>query len=63
MIDPSPTFDPVALLDLLEKEQITTCFLVPSQCQAVCAAPGIKDRKLALRTPRLGRPQRAALGP
>ncbi|MBZ4018972.1 long-chain-fatty-acid--CoA ligase [Streptomyces purpurogeneiscleroticus] len=50
VIDASPAFDPAAFVDLLEKERITSCFLVPSQWQAVCAVPGIKDRELALRT-------------
>jgi fatty-acyl-CoA synthase len=43
------TFDPVAIVDLLEREQVTNCFFVPSQWQAICAVPGIRDRELALR--------------
>ncbi|RVU28061.1 long-chain-fatty-acid--CoA ligase [Streptomyces antnestii] len=50
VIDSSTHFDPAALADLLEREQVTNCFLVPSQWQAVCAVPGLKDRRLALRT-------------
>ncbi|NBE53629.1 long-chain-fatty-acid--CoA ligase [Streptomyces sp. YC537] len=50
VIDASTRFDPAALVELLEREQITSCFLVPSQWQAVCAVPGIEDRRLALRT-------------
>jgi acyl-CoA synthetase (AMP-forming)/AMP-acid ligase II len=42
-------FDPVAIVDLLEREQVTSCFFVPSQWQAICAVPGIKERNLALR--------------
>ncbi|MDI3406149.1 long-chain-fatty-acid--CoA ligase [Streptomyces cavernicola] len=50
VIDASPHFDPAALVDLLERERITSCFLVPSQWQAICAVPGLEDRDLALRT-------------
>ncbi|MFI8992657.1 long-chain-fatty-acid--CoA ligase [Streptomyces sp. NPDC053542] len=50
VIDAASAFDPAAFVDVLEKERITSCFLVPSQWQAVCAVPGIKDRELALRT-------------
>jgi fatty-acyl-CoA synthase len=42
-------FDPVSVVDVLEREQITNCFFVPSQWQAICAVPGVKDRRLALR--------------
>jgi fatty-acyl-CoA synthase len=42
-------FDPADVVDLIEREQITACFLVPSQWQAVCAVPGVKERKLPLR--------------
>ncbi|MFJ8996183.1 long-chain-fatty-acid--CoA ligase [Streptomyces sp. NPDC102279] len=49
VIDDSKGFDPVAILDLLEREQITTCHLVPSQWQEVCAVPDVKERKLALK--------------
>ncbi|HEY4460568.1 MAG TPA: AMP-binding protein [Pseudonocardiaceae bacterium] len=45
----SPTFDPVAFADLLEREQVTSCFLVPNQWQTICALPGIKERNLPLR--------------
>jgi acyl-CoA synthetase (AMP-forming)/AMP-acid ligase II len=42
-------FDPVAVVDLIEREQITDCFFVPSQWQAICAVPGVKERELPLR--------------
>ncbi|HEX4224090.1 MAG TPA: AMP-binding protein, partial [Pseudonocardiaceae bacterium] len=45
----SPAFDPVAIVDLLAREQVTNCFFVPSQWQAICAVPGIKERNLPLR--------------
>ena len=44
---PTGQFDPVAVLDLLERERVSTCFLVPTQWQAVCDVPGIVDRDLS----------------
>ncbi|WP_369775602.1 long-chain-fatty-acid--CoA ligase [Saccharopolyspora cebuensis] len=44
---PSGRFDPVATLDLMEREQVSSVFLVPAQWQAICAAPGIGDRDLS----------------
>jgi acyl-CoA synthetase (AMP-forming)/AMP-acid ligase II len=41
-------FDPADVVDLLEREQITTTFFVPSQWQAICAVPGVRQRNLAL---------------
>jgi len=41
-------FDPVEAVDLLEREQITHTFFVPSQWQAICAVPGVKQRDLVL---------------
>ncbi|MBV6754892.1 long-chain-fatty-acid--CoA ligase [Rhodococcus opacus] len=49
VIDHSTTFAADHLVDLLESEQITICFLVPTQWKQVCELPGITDRKLALR--------------
>jgi acyl-CoA synthetase (AMP-forming)/AMP-acid ligase II len=49
VIHNAATFDPVSVVDVLEREQITNCFFVPSQWQAICAVPGVKDRRLALR--------------
>jgi acyl-CoA synthetase (AMP-forming)/AMP-acid ligase II len=42
-------FDPVVAVDLLDREQVTSCFFVPSQWQAICEVPGVKERNLALR--------------
>jgi fatty-acyl-CoA synthase len=36
---PSGRFDPVAVADLLERERVSSCFLVPAQWQAICAVP------------------------
>ncbi|HYW03513.1 MAG TPA: long-chain-fatty-acid--CoA ligase [Gammaproteobacteria bacterium] len=46
---PSGHFDPEEVVDLLEKEQITGCYFVPSQWQQICAVPGIEKRDLKLR--------------
>lgn len=43
-------FDAAEAVDLLERERITSCFLVPSQWKAICEVPGIRGRKLALRS-------------
>ncbi|TVT47526.1 long-chain-fatty-acid--CoA ligase [Amycolatopsis rhizosphaerae] len=44
---PSGQFDPAAVLDLLERERVSSCFLVPAQWQAICAVPGIGRRDLS----------------
>ena len=49
VIYPLGAFDPGALLDVLEAEQVTGMFLVPAQWQAVCAAQRASPRKLQLR--------------
>ncbi|MGO4203428.1 fatty-acid--CoA ligase FadD5 [Rhodococcus sp. TAF43] len=49
VIYPVGAFDPNALLDVLEEEQVTTLFLVPVQWQAVCAIQQAQPRKLKLR--------------
>ena len=41
-------FDPAATLDLIEAEEVTSVFLVPTQWQAVCNQPDIDRRHLAL---------------
>ena len=41
-------FEPSEVVDLLEREQVTHTFFVPSQWQAICAVPGVKERNLAL---------------
>jgi fatty-acyl-CoA synthase/long-chain acyl-CoA synthetase len=40
-------FDPVATLDLVEHERISSLFLVPAMWAAVVAVPGIADRDLS----------------
>lgn len=49
VIYPLGAFDPGALLDVLEAEQVTGIFLVPAQWQAVCAAQRAQPRNLRLR--------------
>jgi fatty-acyl-CoA synthase len=49
VIYPLGAFDPGALLDVLEAEQVTSMFLVPSQWQVVCAEQHANPRKLQLR--------------
>ncbi|MCI3273450.1 long-chain-fatty-acid--CoA ligase [Streptomyces cylindrosporus] len=44
---PSGRFDPVAVVDVLEAERVSACFLVPTQWQAVCGLPGIGRRDLS----------------
>ncbi|MEE4496204.1 long-chain-fatty-acid--CoA ligase [Streptomyces sp. BE230] len=36
------------MLDLLERERINGCFFVPSQWAAICAHPGVRERRLHL---------------
>ncbi len=36
--------DPVALVDLIERERVTNSFLVPAVLQFLCAVPGAADR-------------------
>ncbi len=40
-------FDPVATLDLIERERVNSIFLVPAMWAAVVAVPGIADRDLS----------------
>ncbi|MCA0144295.1 long-chain-fatty-acid--CoA ligase [Blastococcus sp. LR1] len=40
-------FDPVETLDLIERERISSIFLVPAMWAAVLSVPGIKDRDLS----------------
>ena len=49
VVYPLGAFDPGALLDVLEAEQVTSVFLVPAQWQAVCAEQHANPRKLRLR--------------
>jgi fatty-acyl-CoA synthase/long-chain acyl-CoA synthetase len=47
VLSPSGGFDPVAMVDLLERERISTVFFVPAQWAAIVAVPGIRDRDLS----------------
>jgi fatty-acyl-CoA synthase/long-chain acyl-CoA synthetase len=47
VITRSGGFDPVATLDLIERERITSIFLVPAMWAAIVAVPGIADRDLS----------------
>ena len=40
-------FDPVAMVDLLERERVSSCFFVPAQWAAIVAVPGLADRDLS----------------
>ncbi|SDN49247.1 fatty-acyl-CoA synthase [Klenkia soli] len=40
-------FDPVATLDLIERERVNSIFLVPAMWSAVVAVPGIAERDLS----------------
>src|SRR5690606_4139532 len=50
VITPTGGFDAEEFLDLLESEGVTNAFLVPTQWQALCSSPTVRDRKLRLRT-------------
>ncbi|MGH3745050.1 MAG: long-chain-fatty-acid--CoA ligase [Mycobacteriales bacterium] len=45
----SGQFDATQVVDMLEREKITGCYFVPTQWQAICAVPGVRDRALSLR--------------
>ncbi|MDR6868359.1 fatty-acyl-CoA synthase [Microbacterium resistens] len=47
VIAPTGAFSAEATLDLLESEQASTCFLVPTQWQALCDSPTVAGRDLA----------------
>jgi fatty-acyl-CoA synthase len=49
VIHPLKEFSATEILDTWEREGVTTVFLVPTQWQAVCAEPGVRERDLALR--------------
>ncbi|HEY4094455.1 MAG TPA: long-chain-fatty-acid--CoA ligase [Baekduia sp.] len=42
-------FSAEKVVDMLEAEEVTGCYFVPTQWQQICAVPGIKDRKFNLR--------------
>ncbi|OXM72816.1 MULTISPECIES: long-chain-fatty-acid--CoA ligase [Amycolatopsis] len=44
---PSGRFDPVAVVDLMERERVSSVFLVPAQWQAIVNVPGIRERDLS----------------
>jgi acyl-CoA synthetase (AMP-forming)/AMP-acid ligase II len=46
---PTGNFDPAVVVDLMELERVTGCYLVPTQWQQVCSLPGLRDRDLVLR--------------
>ncbi|MFC3963700.1 fatty-acid--CoA ligase FadD5 [Nocardia jiangsuensis] len=48
VLHPLGAFDPVEFLDAVEAEGATTAFCVPAQWQAICAVPGVKERRTAL---------------
>ncbi|MGW5521889.1 fatty-acid--CoA ligase FadD5 [Gordonia sp. NPDC003950] len=50
VIHPLGAFDPDDMLDTLEREGVTSVFMVPAQWQAVCAAQQARPRNLKLRT-------------
>jgi len=41
---PTGQFDPVATADLMEREQVTSTFMVPAQWQALCSLPDLGER-------------------
>jgi acyl-CoA synthetase (AMP-forming)/AMP-acid ligase II len=45
---PSTAFDAGAVVDLIERDAITSCYFVPTQWQAICAVPGVRERHLRL---------------
>jgi acyl-CoA synthetase (AMP-forming)/AMP-acid ligase II len=46
---PSGNFDAAEVIDVLEREQVTSAYFVPTQWQQLCAVPGVAERKLVLR--------------
>lgn len=48
VILPTGSFNPEQVVDLLERERITSCFFVPTQWQAICEVDGIERRDLCL---------------
>ena len=47
VLSTSGGFDPVAVVDMLERERVTSCFFVPAQWAAIVAVPGIAERELS----------------
>jgi fatty-acyl-CoA synthase len=50
VIVPTGGFDPDEMVTIIESEGVTSAFLVPTQWQAVCALPGVRDRAPSLRS-------------
>jgi fatty-acyl-CoA synthase len=50
IIPRSGNFDPAESVEILEREQVTSCFFVPAQWAAICAVPGIGERDLSALT-------------
>src|SRR5699024_8062700 len=44
---PSGRFDPAETVALMERERVSSCFLVPAQWQAICALPDLAQRELS----------------
>ena len=49
VIHPLGAFDAAAMIDAWERERATVVFNVPTQWQAICAQPDVRERDLALR--------------
>ena len=45
----SGSFDAAEVVDVLERERVTSAYFVPTQWQQICAVPGVRDRRLVLR--------------
>jgi fatty-acyl-CoA synthase/long-chain acyl-CoA synthetase len=41
------SFDAAAVVDMIERERISSCVMVPTQLQAICEVPGIENRDLS----------------
>src|SRR3954453_23018478 len=42
-------FDAAETVDLLEREEVTGCYFVPTQWQQICEVPGVRERNFKLR--------------
>jgi fatty-acyl-CoA synthase len=42
-------FDATETVELLEREEVTGCYFVPTQFQQICQVPGVRDREFKLR--------------
>ena len=49
IILPTGHFDPLEVVNQLERERITGCFFVATQWQQICEVPGIRERDFSLR--------------